>query len=146
MGRYVEIDKVYSGVKFLCEKYNIPLGGGRSSFGKALMKYLEGLPVTEYSKSNGDKAIKTQNVIKVNPISSSINIIQLKVEWEKTNYGYSAWVCRYGNVVTQSTISPERCFETHLKKLKSIGIDTDKISPVPKVIKAPTCNTGDILN
>lgn len=61
--------------------------------------------------------------------------MQLKVEWAKTWYGYSAWVCRYGNIVTQSSISPERCFKSHIKKLKSMGIDTSGISPIPVIIK-----------
>lgn len=61
--------------------------------------------------------------------------MQLKVEWTKTRYGYSAWICRYGNVITQSQISPERCFKMQIKKLISMGTDMSKISSVPMIIK-----------
>lgn len=51
----------------------------------------------------------------------------MKVEWKKTRYGYEAWECRWGNIVTQSQISPEKCLENHLVKLKSNGYDVEKI-------------------
>lgn len=54
-------------------------------------------------------------------------VMLMKVEWEKTQYGYEAWVCRYGNIVTQSTISPEKCLKNHLVKLKSNGYNVEKI-------------------
>ena len=61
--------------------------------------------------------------------------MQLKVIWAKSRNGYPAWICRYGNVVTQSTVSAMRCFKTQLKKLKSLGIDTSRFDPIPKIVE-----------
>lgn len=61
--------------------------------------------------------------------------MQLKVILAKSRNGYPAWICRYGNVVSQSTVSAMRCFKTQLKKLKSLGIDISRFDPVPKIIK-----------
>ena len=62
--------------------------------------------------------------------------MQLKVRWSKMPFRtYSCWVCRYGNIVTESQISPERCFNAHLKKLQKLGVDISKFAPTPVVIK-----------
>ncbi len=66
--------------------------------------------------------------------------MQLKVQWVKTQRGYPAWVCRYGNIISQSTISAMRCFKTQMKKLESLGISTSHIEPVPKIIKTEVVN------
>ncbi len=56
---------------------------------------------------------------------------QLKVEWLQ---GYSAWVCRYGNIESKSRVSPENCFTNELKRLEKAGIDTSKFSKRPLII------------
>lgn len=61
--------------------------------------------------------------------------MKLKVEWVKTKRGYPAWICRYGNIESQSTISATRCFRTQLRKLRSLGISTSHIEPTPKIVK-----------
>lgn len=60
--------------------------------------------------------------------------MKLKVEWAKTWQGYPAWVCRYGNVVSQSQVSAMRCFRTQMRKLKLLGIDTSNIESTPQII------------
>lgn len=74
------------------------------------------------------------------PISSPTQKIQLSVVWQHTNRGYPAWVCRYGNIASESQKSPEKCFKALLKKLEAMGIDTSKISPIPKVIRKEVQN------
>lgn len=61
--------------------------------------------------------------------------MKLKVEWVKTRRSYPAWICRYGNIESQSTISATRCFKTQLRKLRSLGISTSRIEPTPKIVK-----------
>lgn len=61
--------------------------------------------------------------------------MKLKVEWINTKRGYPAWICRYGNIESQSTVSATRCFRTQLRKLRALGISTSHIEPTPKIIK-----------
>ncbi len=61
--------------------------------------------------------------------------MKLKVEWQQTSRGYPAWVCRYGNIESQSVVSATRCFKTQLRKLRSLGINTSHIEPCPTIIK-----------
>ncbi len=59
---------------------------------------------------------------------------RLKVEWTRIYRGYSAWVCRYGNIESRSRVSPENCYRNELKRLEKAGIDTTKFSKRPLVI------------
>lgn len=61
--------------------------------------------------------------------------MKVKVKWARTMHGYSAWMCRYGNIEAQSTISATKCFKNLLNKLKSSGINTSNIEPIPKIIR-----------
>ena len=60
--------------------------------------------------------------------------MQLKVIWAKSLNGYPAWICQYSSFKTESTVSPMKCFKSHLKKLEAMGVDISKIDPVPKII------------
>lgn len=62
--------------------------------------------------------------------------MRLKVKWSKGAFRtYYCWVCVYGNIVTESKISPERCFYAHLKKLRKLGVDMSRIEQTPIIIK-----------
>lgn len=61
--------------------------------------------------------------------------MRLKVEWKKTWQGYHAWECHYGNVVSQSTVSATKCLKMLLRRLKSLGVDTSHIEPIPEIIE-----------
>lgn len=53
--------------------------------------------------------------------------MRLKIYWRKDCYGKYAWICRYGNITTESTLHPQRCYILHMKKLYNKGIDISKI-------------------
>lgn len=62
--------------------------------------------------------------------------MRVKVEWKKNPFRtYYCWTAHYGNIVTESQISPEHCFDRHLMKLKRLGVDTRKFGDKPVVIK-----------
>lgn len=61
--------------------------------------------------------------------------MKLKVKWAKSLNGYPAWICQYGSFKTESTVSPTKCFKSHLKKLKAMGVDISRIDPIPKIIR-----------
>lgn len=79
-------------------------------------------------------SVKLLKYVKKYPKDIKGDRMQLKIKWEKTRRGYYAWQCLYGNIITQSSISAEKCFQNTLAKLKSKGIDIHKFDPTPKII------------
>lgn len=62
--------------------------------------------------------------------------MRVKVRWAKNPFRtYACWTARYGNIVTESRISPEHCFRRHIKKLEKMGIDTKNFGDKPVIIK-----------
>lgn len=56
------------------------------------------------------------------------------VRWGKNPFRtYNCWYCCYGNIITESTISPEHCFKSHIRKLKKHGSDISKFESVPTI-------------
>ncbi len=72
------------------------------------------------------------NKIKRYPVMNELK--RLKVEWMRIYRGYSAWVCRYGNIESRSRVSPENCFRNELKRLEKAGIDISKFSKRPLIM------------
>lgn len=128
--KLIRSDVIQSQLKSLCEKYNITYGGEYDSFGKALAEFTDKLPAArrsvpgiESSQNQSDYPELLNSSAKVVSPKGSIRI---EPKWEKTRYGYWAWTCRYGNIITYSKINPENCIHNHLKKLKNLGIDISR--------------------
>lgn len=60
--------------------------------------------------------------------------MRIQVKWTKDYNGEYIWMCRYGNIVSKSSIHPKRCFDGLIKKLKANEVDTSKISNVIDVV------------
>ena len=125
MATFVSKDALWSGMETLCSKYDIP-------FRRALFDLIERLPTTEYPISDIPKPSRDSISNAARPSSATVlspkGTTRIEAKWEKTRWGYYAWTCRYGNIITHSKVSPENCIENHLKKLKSLGIDTSRFS------------------
>lgn len=144
MSRYASVEVLQCEIQTLCDKYSI-----KPDFKRYLLRLIEEVPSVEYSAmealehsadivtpknsahSNKHK-VKTSKPIQTIPCQKEQT--HLEVRYEKTKYGYLAWVCKYGNIISQSTLSPERCFWIQMKKLKAKGVDISTISPEPIII------------
>lgn len=51
----------------------------------------------------------------------------MKPKYIKTRERGWCWVCKYGNIITTSTISAEACYRKHIRKLAAMCLDINKI-------------------
>lgn len=116
MEKYINKELLWSRINAFCEKH--------TEYSQELFSLIEHLPTFEYKRNEVKKIPHRSTALKKSELSSPNEACVIKVEWGKTCRGYDAWVCRYGNIITQSEISAKNCIEKHLKKLQDIGIDT----------------------
>lgn len=116
MEKYINKELLWKRISAYCEKH--------AEYSQELFSLIEHLPTYECKRNEVKKIPHCSTSLKKSELSSPNKPYVIKVEWEKTFRGYNAWVCRYGNIVTQSEISAQNCIEKHLKKLQDIGIDT----------------------
>lgn len=53
--------------------------------------------------------------------------MRLKIKWCKDYSGAYVWMCRYGNIITKSSIHPQRCYDLQMRKLRKQGVDISRI-------------------
>ena len=58
----------------------------------------------------------------------------MKPKYIKTRERGWCWVCKYGNIITTSTVSAEACYRNHIRKLSSLFFDIDKIESNIEII------------
>ncbi len=135
--KYVDVEIVNRRIEKLCREHDLPFGGERGSLGRDLVKFADSLPTVDLPFLPGNKQYDTDKFPSDNHISNPSQQTRLKVIWEKSPVYRNCfvWVCRYGNIITRSTVSPERCFKMHIKKLKSNGIDISKFDDKPIIIQ-----------
>ena len=143
MSKYASVDALQCEIQKLCDNNKI-----KSDLKRLILRLVSEVPSIEYSAPKAvEHSIKAVSPKKSYPVhkrqpksDDSIqaipcsNKIQLEVKFKKTEYGYFAWVCEYGNMKSQSIQSPERCFQTLIRKLRASKIDTSIISTEPIII------------
>lgn len=51
----------------------------------------------------------------------------LTPEWKKTRRGYYAWECSWGNIVSESKISPEKALINLVRRLRNSGYSIEPV-------------------